>query len=187
MKGCLLGFTIALLVAAPQAAQPASQDAKQTHEGKQDGNAVKDSWLTTKVKSKLFADSRVKGRMIHVETSGAVVMLRGKVETAHEKMTAEDIVRHVDGVKSVQNVLQVVPDAQRKMVDAKDADIQTAVQTRLSKDDRLKDADIKVRADNGLVTLMGTVPDARMKARANDLARGVPGVKAVRNELRQKS
>src|SRR5438132_223073 len=59
-----------------------------------------------------------------------------------------------------------------------------AVTARFDKDPGLKSADIEVRSDNPLVTLMGTVPDARAKVRAGDLARGVPGVRTVRNELR---
>jgi hyperosmotically inducible protein len=58
---------------------------------------------------------------------------------------------------------------------------------RLGMDQQLKTADITVRTDNGMVTLMGTVPDVRAKSRAADVARKVPGVRAVRNELQLKS
>jgi osmotically-inducible protein OsmY len=34
---------------------------------------------------------------------------------------------------------------------------------------------------------MGKIADPKLKTRAVDLTRGVPGVKAVRNELAQKS
>jgi len=44
-----------------------------------------------------------------------------------------------------------------------------------------------VRVDNSVVTLIGKVADPKLKARAADVTRGVPGVKAVRNELAQKS
>src|SRR3989442_13813832 len=59
-----------------------------------------------------------------------------------------------------------------------------AVTARFDKDAGLKSADIKVRSDNALVTLMGTVPNARAKVRAGALARGGPGVRTVRNLLR---
>jgi hyperosmotically inducible protein len=180
MKRFVLLFSIAVLVAAwaPAPAQSASQARAD------EGSAVKDSWLTTKTKTKLFADGRVKGRAINVETQAGVVTLRGKVESDKEKSAAEAIAKKVDGVKSVHNVLQVVPDSQRKAVDAKDDDIKDAVKARLAKDERLKDASVKVRSDNGLVTLMGSVANVQTKARAADLARGVAGVKAVRNELK---
>ena len=126
----------------------------------------------------------MKGRKISVDTHGGIVTLRGKVESAQAKNAAEQIARRVDGVKGVTSLLQVVPDRQRKFVDAKDDDMKGAVTARFDKDAGLKSADIKVRSDNALVTLMGTVPNARAKVRAGDLARGVPGVRTVRNELR---
>src|SRR2546422_9563542 len=79
---------------------------------------------------------------------------------------------------------QIVPDTARKRVDAKDDEIEKAVMDRLKKDQPLKEADIKVRSDAGVVTLMGKVPDARVKNRAGDVTRQIPGVKMVRNELR---
>ena len=191
MQCLVLGVILAALLWAPVASAqsrsqraPAAQKVEEKQPTGQSGSEVKDSWLTTKTKTKLFADRRVKGRKISVETHAGVVTLRGKVEGAEAKNAAEKIARGVDGVKSVTSLLQIVPDGQRKLVDARDDDIKGAVKSRFEKDAKLKTADIKVRSDNALVTLMGTVPDARAKVRAGDLARGTPGVRAVRNELR---
>ena len=148
------------------------------------GQVMKDSWLTTKTKMALVKDKRVKARHITVETQGGGVTLRGKVATAAERVAAEEVAKGVSGVKSVSNALQVVPEVQRKSVDLKDDEIQKAVKGRLEKDGGLKDADIKVRSDNGVVTLLGKTPDAKTKTRAADLTRGVPGVRALRDELR---
>jgi hyperosmotically inducible periplasmic protein len=148
------------------------------------GQVMKDSWLTTKTKTALVTDKRVKARRITVETQGSVVTLRGKVATAAERLAAEEVAKGVAGVKSVSNALQVVPEVQRKLVDAKDAEIEKAVKERLERDHGLKDADIKVRSDNGVVTLLGKAPDAKTKTHAADLTRGVPGVRALRDELR---
>jgi hyperosmotically inducible protein len=148
------------------------------------GQTMKDSWLTTKTKMALITDKRVKARRVAVETQGGVVTLRGKVATAAERIAAEEIAKDVNGVKSVSNALQIVPEVQRKHVDEKDDGIKKAVTERLERDGRLRDADIKVRSDNSVVTLMGIVHDAKTKTYAADLTRGVPGVRAVRNELR---
>jgi len=147
--------------------------------------STKDTWLTSKTKIALFADDRVSGTNVHVETRDGVVMLRGKVASADEKKAAADIAKSVEGVKDVKNDLQVVAPANRKAVEAKDADIQKAVKSRFSKDTRLKGID--VRADNGVVTLSGDVKDLNARARASELARGVAGVKSVKNELKEKS
>ena len=40
-------------------------------------NKASDSWLTSKTKIALFADDRVKGRDVRVETVGGEVFLRG--------------------------------------------------------------------------------------------------------------
>ncbi len=150
------------------------------------GQMMKDSWLTTKAKIALVTDKRVKARHIKVETQGGVVTLRGKVASAEERTAAEEVARGISGATSVNSALQVVPEEQRKLVDAKDDGIEKTVKGRLDKDEYLKDTGIKVRSDNSVVTLIGKVPDHKTRARASDLTRGVPGVRAVRNELAQK-
>ena len=143
--------------------------------------AVTDSWLTSKTKIALFSDDRVKGSQVKVETKDGIVHLRGKVDSADAKAAAESVAKGIDGVKSVKNDLQVVSPGARKTVDAKDADIAKAVETRLSRESDLKKVD--VRADSGVVTLTGQVPTISSSAKASEVARGVNGVRSVKNEL----
>jgi hyperosmotically inducible protein len=86
----------------------------------------------------------------------------------------------------VRNTLEVVPEMKRKAADTKDDEITKSVRDRLAGDEQLKSTSIRVRADNGMVTLMGTVPTVKVKDRAAELARKTPGVRAVRNELQLK-
>jgi hyperosmotically inducible protein len=143
--------------------------------------AVSDSWLTSKTKIALFSDDRVKGSQVKVETKDGVVHLRGKVDSAEAKAAAESVAKGIDGVKSVKNDLQVVSPGARKAVDAKDADIAKAVESRLSRESDLKKID--VRADSGVVTLTGEVPTISASAKASEVARGVNGVRSVKNQL----
>jgi osmotically-inducible protein OsmY len=143
--------------------------------------AVSDSWLTSKTKIALFADDRVKGRQVSVETKNGVVHLRGKVDSADAKSAAAQVAQSVEGVKSVKNDLQVVDAEQRRAVTANDADIAKAVETRMKRDAQLKKVD--VRADAGVVILTGEVPSIGASAKASEMARGVPGVRSVKNEL----
>ena len=152
-----------------------------------DGSALKDSWLTTKTAVKLFADNRVKAGRIDVDTNSAIVTLRGTVETLEQRGVAEQIARSVSGVRSVSCALQVVPIEHRRLSDALDADILANGKSRLANDQQLREADVKLRVDAGLLTLQGTVADARARGRAADIVRAIPGVRAVRNELRSKS
>lgn len=50
--------------------------------------------------------------------------------------------------------------------------------------DDLRDSTINVDVDNDIVTLTGTVASAAQKTRAETVAKGVEGVKSVRNQLR---
>ncbi len=149
-----------------------------THEAK---GAVSDSWLTSKTKIALFADDRVKGRDVRVETQKGQVFLRGKVDSDEAKTAAADIAKGVEGVKGVKNDLQVVAPAARKTVEANDKQISKAVETTLGKDPQMKKVD--VRADAGVVVLSGEVPTISASAKASEMAHRVDGVKSVKNEL----
>lgn len=144
---------------------------------------VTDSWVTAKTKIALFADDRVKGRQVHIDTKDGVVSLRGVVDTAEAKAAAAEIAKGVEGVKSVRNDLQVVKPADQKMVSVTDKDLAQQVQSRLQKDAQLKASKIDVRVDGGVVTLKGEVQDIGQSARASEVARQVAGVRSVKNEL----
>ena len=176
----------ALLAAAPFAAGAQSKMEETKDKAKtvtQDAKtAVSDSWITSKTKIALFADERVKGREVSVDTmKGGVVHLRGKVDSTEAKAAAEEIAKGIEGVQSVKNDLQVVAPANRKMVEAKDEDIDKAVEKRLSRDTQLKKVDVRV--DAGVATLTGEVPSIMTSAKASEVARSVAGVKSVKNEL----
>ena len=154
-----------------------------TKEATQDVKDVSsDSWLTSKTKIALFADDRVKGREVRVETQKGEVFLRGKVDSDEAKMAAAEIAKGVEGVKSVKNDLQVVAPAARKTVQANDKQITKSVETSFGKDAQLKKID--VRTDAGVVVLSGEVPSISVSAKASEMAHRVEGVKAVKNELR---
>lgn len=140
-----------------------------------------DSWLTAKTKIALYGDDRVKGGQVSVETVKGAVSLRGKVDSDDAKAAAGAVTQAVEGVKSVRNDLQVVLPGDRKAIDVSDKDITGQVEGRLSKDVQMKKVD--VRTDGGAVILTGTVASVGVSARASELARGVPGVRMVKNEL----
>jgi len=196
----LTGFTIAALVAAGGApvyaqssttpkmedkAKGAAEDTKDTtksmtHEAKQ---GMSDSWITSKTKIALFSDDRVKGSQVHVETTGGTVMLRGKVDDAEAKTAAGEIAKGIDGVKSVKNELQVVAPGNRKAVDADDKQITKSIEDRFKQDPQLKNAKIDAKVNAGVVTLTGEVKSIGTSARASEVARGIPGVRSVKNDL----
>jgi hyperosmotically inducible periplasmic protein len=194
----MTGIALALLVAAPvpiqaqTAAEKAGMNAEQTADKtagtvEKAKGATKDSWITAKTKIALYADDRVPSMDVKVDTQNGMVTLRGKVASADQKRAAEEVTRTVDGVTSVRNDLQVVPASERKAVNAQDKDLKNAVQSLIKQDAQLKGADIDVRVDAGVVTLTGDVKDLGTRVRASQVARAVPGVRSVKNELQEKS
>jgi hyperosmotically inducible periplasmic protein len=142
-----------------------------------------DSFLTAKTKIALFADARVKGSEINVETTQGAVMLRGKVDSDAAKQAAEGIAKGIDGVKSVKNDLQVIAPSKREAIDDKDDAITTRVNEQIAKHSDLKKAGIHVQTNAGVVSLSGEVQDLMTSAQASSSAWQVPGVKAVKNDL----
>jgi hyperosmotically inducible protein len=144
---------------------------------------INDAWITAKTKIALFADSRVKGSEMNIETSRATVMIRGKVDSDAAKQAAEGIAKRIDGVKSVKNELQVVAPSKREAIDEKDEAITARVNEQIAKDSQLKKAGIHAQTNAGVVSLTGEVPDLMTSAQASWSAWQVPGVKSVRNDL----
>jgi osmotically-inducible protein OsmY len=144
---------------------------------------VADSRLTVKIDTALWSDLRFMGKQISVETERGVVTLRGKVDSEETKNAAAEIVRRIEGVKQVRNELEVVPRERRAEVDARDQTIARALEEQLKQDPQLQNAVIDARVDAGVVTLRGQVQSPAASSRAGELARGVPGVRSVKNEL----
>ena len=145
---------------------------------------MSDSWITLKTKLALLADERVSSLDVSVKTQKGVITLRGKVENEAARQAAEEIALNIKGQKKVVNQLTVVPKAARKVVDRQDAEIVKDVEKGIKNDARLKKATIDVRADKGIVTLTGKAPSLETSVRASEVTRRVPGVRAVRNEVK---
>jgi hyperosmotically inducible protein len=190
------GFTIAALVAAggaPVYAQNTTGEKieKKTEEtkdkaktmGHEAQTGMSDSWITSKTKIALFADDRVKGTQVHVETKDGTVMLRGKVDSSEAKAAAAEVTKGIEGVKSVKNELQVVAPSVRKAVDTDDKQITKSVEDRFKQDPDLKNAKIDAKVNAGVVSLTGEVKSIGTSARASEVARGIPGVRSVKNDL----
>jgi hyperosmotically inducible protein len=144
---------------------------------------INDTWMTAKTKIALFADPRIKGSEINVETSQGMVMIRGKVDSDAAKQAAEGIAKGIDGVKSVKNDLQVIAPSKREAIDDKDEAITTRVNEQIAKDSYLRGAGIHTQTNAGVVSLTGEVSNLMTSAQASWTAWQVPGVKSVKNDL----
>jgi len=71
------------------------------------GEYVDDAKITASVKAKLTAEKAANFTKIGVETSNNVVSLTGEGDSKDQKEKAEKIAKQVNGVKRVDNKLQI--------------------------------------------------------------------------------
>jgi osmotically-inducible protein OsmY len=143
---------------------------------------TKDAWITTKAKIALLTSDGFSVRGANVDTVDGNVTLHGKVATGADKVRAAQTVQQLDGVKSVKNLLQVVPPSQRKAVAATDSAIKDGVESSLKNDRRFDD--VKVASVNkGVVLLSGKTHGLDEKLATVENAYSVGGVRRVSTEI----
>src|SRR4026207_2119265 len=75
--------------------------------GRTAGQNIDDSTLTGSVKTKLASDKVSSLTRIDVDSTNGVVALNGVVESAEQRVRAQELAAQVNGVKKVINNLQV--------------------------------------------------------------------------------
>jgi hyperosmotically inducible protein len=113
------------------------------------------------------------------------------VDSNEEKTQATQAAKSVSGVKDVRNDLkvqgegtQVADRSAGAVVD--DSALTAKVKTALISDETTKGTQINVETRDGVVQLAGFVNTDAERERATQVARGVSGVKDVRNDLQIK-
>lgn len=146
--------------------------------------ATPDAWITTKTKLALLTTEGVSGTAIKVDTVLGRVTLHGKVHSAAEKTEAETITQKIDGVKSVQNLLQVVAPRHEKAMQVSDDALKQQVGKALQADPSLKSSQITVESVNqGVVLLGGTAKTLSAHLHAIEVVAIIPGVRRVASEV----
>lgn len=144
--------------------------------------SVSDSWITTKAKLTLLTMDGFSVSGANVDTVDGNVTIHGKVATSEDRTRAEQTVSKVDGVKTVKNLLQVVPDNVKDLVAAKDSDVKDRVEVSLKTDTKMKDVNV-ASVNNGVVLLSGKTDSLSETLRAVENAYGVDGVRRVASEI----
>jgi len=143
---------------------------------------VNDSWITTKAKIALLTSDGFSVNGVNVDTVHGNVTIHGKVTTAEDRTKAEKTVREVTGVKTVKNLLQVVPKSAEKAVKHNDAEVKDRVEASLKNDKQMED--VKVASVNdGVVLLKGKTDNLSEKLRAIENVYAVVGVQRVATEI----
>jgi hyperosmotically inducible protein len=146
------------------------------------GEQLDDATITARVKAKLAADPEVNPFNIDVDTDAGVVTLRGTVEDPEAKTEAAKLARGTSGVRSVRNEIKVGETTAGQRVD--DAALVAEIEGRIAADPDLNPFNIDVDANQGVVSLSGTVTSEASRTKAGEIARGVSGVVRVENQLK---
>lgn len=144
--------------------------------------APPDAWITTKARIALLTTDGAGRTDVKVDTEHGNVTLHGKVESQAVKAKAEATVRGIDGVVSVRNLVQVVPEAREKAVKASDHNIKEAVESALKSNKSLEGIKLE-SVDNGVVILKGKTKTLEHKLLAIETADGCKGVRHVVSQI----
>ncbi|HEV8385279.1 MAG TPA: BON domain-containing protein [Candidatus Acidoferrales bacterium] len=145
------------------------------------GDRVRDLEIRIIVADGISKNAELKDKNIDTQVKKRVVTLNGKVDTNSQKYTAEQIAWAVAGVEKVENNLSVTsPEAMPLSADDK---LAKRVEFELYSTHAFTMPSVHVRAENGTVTLSGSVPSRAEKLLAEKIAQSVEGVKRVENNL----
>jgi osmotically-inducible protein OsmY len=146
-----------------------------------------DDLITMRIQVGLYSAPEIDPESIAVVTKDGNVRLTGVVPSADVKQRVDQMVHQTEGVKSVDNALTVDASARLATPGAPPADqaLQEAVIDKLRQADDLSDSEITVRAVKaGVVELAGYSQSLDDQLTALRLARSVPGVVLVQNDMR---
>ncbi len=140
-------------------------------------NNPTDQEISNAVDNELLFNATTPSYLIDVQTSEGIVSLNGSVNNILAKDRAVKIARTVKGVRAVVDRIQVDAPYRSNIVLEKD------VNAALLSDPATDSYEVTVNADNGHVTLNGTVESWQEKQLSEFVAKGVLGVKSVKNNI----
>ncbi len=141
---------------------------------------AQDGQLKQAVLAELGWDPSVDAAHVGVTANDGVVTLSGHVETYAQKHAAETAASRVRGVQAVAEEIEVILPFERKRGDD---DIAAAVLERLAWDVSLPRDAVKVKVEQGWVTLTGRVPWFYQKEAAGLAVRPLTGIVGVSNDI----
>jgi hyperosmotically inducible protein len=145
------------------------------------GERVADLEIKTLLSDALSKNAELTGKNITTEVKDRAVTLGGTVQTVSQKYLADQIAWQVPGVQGLTDNLSV-SDAQA-MPESADDKLARRVEFELYSTKAIPLKTVQIHADNGIVTLTGTVSSRAEKLLAEKTAKSVEGVRRVVNNL----
>jgi osmotically-inducible protein OsmY len=150
---------------------------------------VSDARVTGQVKAAFALSKRISAYDIGVETKDGVVTLTGQVPSEIDRELAENVAKDTTGVKQVDNQLRAEPGLKPSDASAHEssrvADLETYadLRERLAASSYLTGSAIQISVKDHVVTLTGQVQTPQQKTGAEQVARSLPNVTNVINQL----
>jgi len=145
------------------------------------GERVADLEIKTLVTDALSKNADLADKHIAAEVKSRTVALNGTVQTTNQKYAAEQVAWQVPGVQGLTDNLSVA-DAQA-VPETADDKLARRVEFELYATKAIPLKTVQIHADNGVVTLTGTVLSRAEKLLAEKTAKSVEGVRRVVNSL----
>jgi len=141
---------------------------------------MSDSSLRQDIIDELDFEPSIDAADIGVAVEDGVATLTGHVPTYAQKITVEDVVRRVKGVKGIAQEIEVRPFGTNRTAD--DEIAKRALST-INWNTAIPDDAVQVKVQEGWVTLMGKVEWQYQKTAAADAVRDLAGVVGVTNRI----
>jgi len=194
VAGTLVGGATAtpvVLAAADEDKKPTMEQRVENAEG-----AIKDAWLDGKLESALLFNEHLNSFDIDTKVENGVAYLSGAVESDIDRDLAGEIAESIEGVRDVENQLEV---DKSKATMARDDDeamerqgfrdkvgnatLTARVKTQLMVNSNTSGLAINVDSKNGDVTLTGEVESDQERDLAEQIAANTSGADSVDNQL----
>ena len=139
---------------------------------------IADPDITYAIENQLRKDAFVNANAVDIHTQSGVTTLTGTVSNLLARERVERIAEHVVGVRAVINLIQVEPSEAKS-----DMELKKAVEGALLRDPATDSYEVTVTAAGGAVTLTGSVDSWQEKDLCTQVAKQVPGVMEIQNNL----
>lgn len=135
-------------------------------------------WLSSTIPSFAYPNSYTDSTTISSSTADSS-------ETAAATSENTDSSWQQSAGEAVRNAEAATEKAYNQLArNVQNVSLEAKIMAVLHENKATRDADVRVTADNGIVTLTGNVPSAQSAARVQDIVASVYGVKSVNNDLK---
>jgi osmotically-inducible protein OsmY len=139
-----------------------------------------DSQIQRDILAELKWDPAVDETDVGIEVNDGIVTLTGTVDSYAKKLAAERAVLRVQGVRALAEEVEINVYSGGL---ASDTEIATTAAGALEDDASIPKNRVRVRVEDGKITLTGSLDWQYQRFRAETLLRHLPGVRKIRNDI----